>query len=349
MRHEAYKPSDELLRLASGLMDEELDRTAHAQLQQLLKEDEQARQWYADLMLVHSLLALDGRHGTLELPPPVIDFCCQTVEDDEELLVERQLSVPSLGTTNRRSTAFGRPAFVSRFCGRGPTQWGILLATVASVFIVAAIVYQLVRRPQAAFPFRGADVVVVKHEVGAKFVYGADEERRPKPGSVLKRGKYELIDGLIELEYESGATLVIMAPADFTLIDEMNVKLDEGKISAHIPDAAIGFTIDSVGGQVVDLGTAFAVDARRGKEAEVHVFEGEVRVELHHENDQPSEPVSLLAGRATRMSAGSPIASGIDLNSRKFVRSLSVEPDAYANAHRIESRRLLSDGTIRKR
>src|SRR5690606_16180078 len=112
----------------------------------------------------------------------------------------------------------------------------------------------------------------------------------------------------------------------------MNVKLAEGKVSAHIPEAAIGFTIDSVGGQVVDLGTSFAVDARRDKKTEVHVFEGEVRVELDRQADQPRETVALFAGHATRISAGSPIASGIDLDSRKFVRSLAFEEDAYANA-----------------
>ena len=334
MSQDAYRPSDELLRLVAGLMDDELDRAAHEQLQQLLKEDEQAREWYGRVMLVHSLLSLDGRHGTLELPPAVIPSLCQALADGEEQPVDfNRGALPSTAAPNHLVARASRLTSGRRTNRRLPVGWGRSLAIAASVSMIAAGIYQFARLPmQVAAPHRGTDVARVKHEVGARFVYGVDENPRPKAGAMLKRGKYELIDGLIELEYDTGARLVMMAPAEFTLIDEMNVKLDAGRISAHIPEAAIGFTVDANGGQIVDLGTAFAVDARRDQQTEVHVFEGEVRVELDNQSSDRSEPVELLAGHATRISADSPVASGIDLDTRKFVRRLGFEQDAYADA-----------------
>jgi hypothetical protein len=314
-------------------MDEELDRAAHERLQQLLKEDEQACQWYGQVMLVHSLLSLDGRHATLELPPAVIPHlsCASADCEDQPIDFERN-PLQTIKATSHRTAKTSGPTSDQRQNRRLPAR-RVLLATAASLAMIAAGIYQFASlSTQVAVPFRGADVARVKHEVGARFVYGVDANPRPEAGTMLKRGKYELIDGLVELEYDSGARLVMMAPAEFTLIDEMNVKLDEGKVSAHIPEAAIGFTIDAIGGQVVDLGTAFAVDARRDEQTEVHVFEGEVRIELHQSSNEEIEPVELFAGHATRINAGSPVVSGIDINTRKFVRNLGFGQDAYANA-----------------
>ncbi len=148
----------------------------------------------------------------------------------------------------------------------------------------------------------------------------------------LRQGVYELLKGLVEIEYRSGAVLVVRAPATFDLVYEACIRIEDGQLAAHVPKAAIGFRIESPGATVIDLGTDFAVQAVKQKESEVHVFNGEVLVDLHGAKGLSADLLRLATGEAARVDYFTGMPSGIDLDNQQFLRSLREDDSSYARA-----------------
>jgi hypothetical protein len=103
-----------------------------------------------------------------------------------------------------------------------------------------------------------------------------------------------------------------------------------GQLAAHVPEAATGFRIETPGATVIDLGTDFAVQAVKEKESEVHVFNGEVLVDLHGEKGSTADLLRLISGEAARVDYITGMPSGIDLDEQRFLRSLRDETPSYA-------------------
>lgn len=205
------------------------------------------------------------------------------------------------------------------------------LATAACVLVAASLAWQNYSN-QPGPPHRGDEVALLTKTVGASFVYGPNGEPCPVEGTHLRQGVYELRKGFIEVEYPSGAVIVVQAPATFELVDDACVRLEDGCVAAHIPVAAIGFRIESPGATVIDMGTDFAVQAVRDQESEVHVFQGEVLVDLHGDRGKSSDPLRLVTGEATRVDFFTGMPSGIDLDTQQFLRSLREADRSYADA-----------------
>jgi hypothetical protein len=204
----------------------------------------------------------------------------------------------------------------------------LALTSAASVIIIAGTMWSYGTAP--AVPFRGRDVVILKTGVGVKFAYGAHGEGHAAAGSALPQGLYDLTSGIAELEYASGVLLTLEAPARFELVDENLLRLQSGRVAAHVPQQAVGFKVEAPAATVVDLGTDFAVDATLDQDAEVHVFEGVVRVDLRKAKGAASGPLHLLSGQATRVDFATGLPAGIDLDEQRFMRSLGAKPPNYA-------------------
>ena len=68
-------------------------------------------------------------------------------------------------------------------------------------------------------------------------------------------------------------------PATFSIVDELNMNLTQGKVRAVIPQSAHGFTVHTEDADFVDLGTEFFVSANPVKKlSQVDVLSGEVNV-----------------------------------------------------------------------
>ncbi|RMF44049.1 MAG: hypothetical protein D6753_03575 [Planctomycetota bacterium] len=81
--------------------------------------------------------------------------------------------------------------------------------------------------------------------------------------------------GLAQIDLFSGVSLVVEGAAEFAVLSPMEVVVQSGRVRARVPQPAHGFRITTDVGEVVDLGTEFAVDVSDGK-SEVHVLDGEV-------------------------------------------------------------------------
>ena len=179
-------------------------------------------------------------------------------------------------------------------------------------------------------PVRGAETAVVSKAVGARFTYGSNGEATPVAGTPLRAGLYELLEGLVEIQYASGAIVVARAPITFELVDRSSIRLVDGQISAHVPEPARGFRIEAPGATVIDLGTDFGVEAVKDQESEVHVFHGDVLVDLHGVKNKVEDRVHLVTGEATRIDYTTGMPSGINFDADRFVRSLRDEPSSYS-------------------
>src|SRR5262249_55174438 len=97
------------------------------------------------------------------------------------------------------------------------------------------------------------------------------------PGAPLPPGTLNLKSGYAQVQFYSGATVVLQGPAEFRLISRTQAYCSRGKLRATVPPHAQGFTIGSPTMDLVDRGTEFGLDVG-GEKTDLHVFQGKVDV-----------------------------------------------------------------------
>jgi hypothetical protein len=108
--------------------------------------------------------------------------------------------------------------------------------------------------------------------------------------------------GFAQIEFFSGATLLVEGSAELEIVSAWEARCLSGKVRVRVPPAARGFRLTAPGMKLVDLGTEFAVNADAARQsADVHVFEGEV---IARPAGQPE--VSLHAGAGVHGGAPAP-------------------------------------------
>ncbi|MEM9017102.1 MAG: LamG-like jellyroll fold domain-containing protein, partial [Verrucomicrobiota bacterium] len=98
-------------------------------------------------------------------------------------------------------------------------------------------------------------------------------------GDPLAPGELELESGIVQLEFFSGASVVLEGPARLRLDSAWKIECFEGKLKTFVPEPAQGFTIVTPDYKAVDLGTEFALSVASDGSSEVHVVDGEVRLD----------------------------------------------------------------------
>ena len=117
-------------------------------------------------------------------------------------------------------------------------------------------------------------------------------------GELLPQGMLRLIEGIAQLELFSGVTVILEGESEFELHSPMEMTVRTGKLRAIVPRPARGFRVKTSSGEVVDLGTEFALDVGESH-ADLHVLDGEI--EWH----PAANPVKrLVDGDSMRWEAG---------------------------------------------
>ncbi|MDG2254850.1 MAG: hypothetical protein P8L49_07800 [Opitutaceae bacterium] len=94
-------------------------------------------------------------------------------------------------------------------------------------------------------------------------------------GDLMPQGNIQMSSGIAQLELFSGVTVIIEGEAEFEIHSPMEMTVANGKIRALVPTAAQGFKISTASGDVIDLGTEFALDVT-SEHADMHVLQGEI-------------------------------------------------------------------------
>lgn len=144
----------------------------------------------------------------------------------------------------------------------------------------------------------------------ARVTYQKDaiwQGRMPEIGKKVAAGELELLSGMTRLEFENGATIAVSGPALFRIEGPGQARIDRGRLVAFVPESAVGFVVQTQELTVVDLGTAFGVNAEPGAGTNVCVFEGRVQI-----TDGLFAEVSVSAGEAYEKAKDQAALSQID-------------------------------------
>lgn len=215
------------------------------------------------------------------------------------------------------------------------TARSLVWASAAAALMVAAAFYgvNVARRggagkpPQAAGdgrkPAVARDIAVLTRVIDAVW---EPASMPAEVGSALHAGRLKLKSGLIQLEFYSGATVVLEGPADFELLSIDRAFCRRGKLRVRAPVRSSHFSVLTPNADVVDLGTEFGIRVDETGGSEVQVFEGSV--ELH----------GKASGRARN--AGRQVLTGQGVRIDTSGASLPAEfnPESFVGARELEQR-----------
>lgn len=134
-------------------------------------------------------------------------------------------------------------------------------------------------------------------------------------GDAITTGRFAIESGFAQIEFFSGATVVVEGPAEMIVESSLRARVVKGRLRAMVPEVARGFTLEVDDLKIVDLGTEFGVDVQDNR-TDVQVFAGEV--EIHEPTDDPSEPT------ITRVRGG-----GAVIHQQGAIRTADADPSGF--------------------
>ncbi len=175
---------------------------------------------------------------------------------------------------------------------------------------------------------------------------GEEKQRAisPMAGTRLAAGRYELTHGVVELEFNSGASVVVEAPATIILDSADRLQLLRGRLVGMVPPEAIGFTVMTSTATIVDLGTEFGVSVPEAHNADtqatdISVFNGEVEVVTVSSADQQApQRQRLLVNTSVRVDNAGSFATS-ETNTHRYFRDV---PDTKELQQKIAYERWLT-------
>ncbi len=161
----------------------------------------------------------------------------------------------------------------------GRLVWGAIAATAAAMLLFLSLpasdqAIRIAAVHRAAFD--GAELPAINQTVSG------DDQR--------------LISGAVTLAYPDGSTVLIQAPAEFSVPSPRSLRLDRGTVTLRSDRP--GFVVVVPAGRVIDRGTRIGVQVDDQQNWQVHVLAGRASVMTDGGASQPLE-----AGRAAMCSA----------------------------------------------
>jgi hypothetical protein len=361
---------ERLQTLLDRYRDGSLSEEDRAELERQLLSSAQAREQYWAHARLHGLLSRWGQESwgrdlidqparsatPVEVPPDPIEFSSSSADfsdvDSPEAAVVDEDGRPTrppvaLGDTEGDADGYW-PQPQPRIVGWTAKRLG-LLALAAAVMVASVIVFQFASRqpnkpiygtPTTAPQTLPAGVAILSSAAQATWASPADAVN---VGDVLLPGMLKLTGGAVQIDFYSGARIVLQGPAELELRGENEAFCQSGRLSAHVPEPARGFKVGAPGMTVVDLGTEFALAVPSDKPPEVHVFRGLVEV-LPAENPRT---LKLKAGEAARVEPAGIATLKADrsrfLGEADFHRLSSTSAELRYSAWQEASRRFSAD------
>jgi ferric-dicitrate binding protein FerR (iron transport regulator) len=153
---------------------------------------------------------------------------------------------------------------------RGP-RWPLALA---ASLLVAAVVGYAGYRPEPPEAADGPAPARLARAVGCRW----DGPAPGLGGGVAAGQRFQLLDGMAELTFDTGVRVTLTAGAGLTVVSAGAVRLDAGAVTADVPPAGVGFRVETPAGVVTDLGTWFRARVEKDGSTTVDVYEGAVAV-----------------------------------------------------------------------
>ena len=316
------KTRNELHELLSALLDGTLGLEEQNRLGELLRQHAQARDLYLAYGTLHAELALRGGAGefsSLRALPEQAAPDNQTPPDRPQVSRWRRL-------------------------------WAPLSAAAAAVLLILALRSGSPDNPappeQPAEPTHQT-VAVLLQASGAEW---AETGLPTRVGAPLPAGRLQLKTGFAQIEFCSGATVILQGPADLELISPREAFCRHGKLRVTVPPQAHGFAIGSPKLELVDRGTEFGLDVGDNDQTEVHVFQGRVDWYNPGADRTGAARQELITGQGIRLDGAD--VRPIELNPAGFLTAEGLagrsedEIDRRRQAWRAASRAVCRDPSL---
>jgi hypothetical protein len=169
-----------------------------------------------------------------------------------------------------------------------------VLGAAAALYLIVTSVQQPTTPPGQTEPTDDS-VAILAQTSGAEW----EETGMPtRAGAPLPAGRLVLQSGVVQIEFYSGATVILEGPADFRLDSATRAFCARGKLRVTVPAQAQGFTVGSPQLDLVDRGTEFGMRIDPAAPSEVHVFQG--KVELYEPGPERGMQ-ELTTGKGVRL------------------------------------------------
>ena len=154
------------------------------------------------------------------------------------------------------------------------------------------------------------------------------------PASVVRvDDRLELREGLAEIQFASGAIVLLQAPVAVAAATASALQVFDGRVSVALDGDSDEFRVDTPHSRVIDRGTEFAVAVdSEAQVSKVYVFDGIVDVEPTSDS-APQKSVRLGASESVTVSHDGEIAQ-VEVDYREFVRRLPFATDSSGRVDR---------------
>ncbi len=286
---------DETIRLVCLLLEEQISAADFQRLNELLQRDEESRRIYIQSIHMHD-----------QLP--------------ELIFRNVALGAPASLFPPTRTNALAGPV--------GLAMVSLVLLAVVGLFVGWGFWGRRMQPADVALlePLESIDPNVAVVTAAIDVVWGSSEALRQGDGAAP--GTLEIESGILRLEFYCGAAVLLEGPARLELKSSTCAVLSAGRLRAHVPPEASGFTILSPGLRLVDQGTEFGVIASESGETQVHVFDG--LVDIYPNSDPPPGGTSQQTStprKAQRLSTG----DGVLLDSDGMQQQIAANANDFVS------------------
>ncbi|MBN2134080.1 MAG: hypothetical protein JW741_31545, partial [Sedimentisphaerales bacterium] len=175
------------------------------------------------------------------------------------------------------------------------------VAMASAAALIVLLVTGTIRHWLAPSP-----VATLGQTLDARWVSDDTEASLPSPdpveGARLYEGRrfWSLAKGFAQLDFDSGAAVIVEGPATFRLISDEEMELVRGRAVLHAGGNVEEFRIRTPGALVTDLGTEVGMEVDEGGTLDAHMLEGVARVESLP-GKGPHKVRRIEAGQALRV------------------------------------------------
>ncbi|MBA4107381.1 MAG: hypothetical protein C0485_16715 [Pirellula sp.] len=297
--------TERLLDAIGNLCNGTIDEVEGRELDEMLASDAQARRVYTNYMWTHACLYAEG--GSLHTDDAATNHA--------ELASQLDLHAAESTAASRR---------------RGRSWYGLAAAMIGVAAFSGWVTARWTDRqiaeqtPTAAEQLAVPEAEAVARITGTHNCIWGDSHEPVGYGSSLFPGqRIELAEGLAEITFDDGATLLLEGPASFNVDSSNKVALLAGRLAAVVPQRAEGFHVHTTSLDVFDVGTEFGLVAQESGAAEVHVFNGLVKADVLDNQGRATRRLELNAAEAARISPLSTTVVEFPANDAGFVRNIS--------------------------
>ncbi len=330
---------DRLLdRYLHGSLDEDQER----RVQKLLLQDPEAARRLAELSLIDCMLIKLTEEDQVVEDDGICSVLGEVIEQDEQVRAwegahlaqvhREEIRIVAANAferfkeqERRRQEELARRRYLAR-----RRQLTVGACATIALFLVSVSAW-LANRPRVLENHSDSKMVhsdgpavlpVVARISRASEAHWRKRDIAPVVGTGLTAGRMFLDKGFLEITFRDDARLIVEAPAKIELVDGRRVRLRRGTLTAHVPQEARGFEVETPSARVTDLGTEFALVVDNRGAAEVHVLDGWVATSFTVTGrDKQQQVKALYQDHAMCFDARAGIMRTIDVDGERFARS----------------------------